>query len=83
MEPEVRPYVPGTPLDPPTAVLLPYPVKLAAKQKNVYFTPPESFNLAAMLSNPMILLMVFGGGMMLAMPYLMVRYCERTPSNFE
>ena len=34
--------------------------------------PPETFNLVAMMSNPMMLLMVLGGGMMLAMPYLMV-----------
>jgi hypothetical protein len=34
--------------------------------------PPETFNLVAMMSNPMMLLMVVGGGMMLVMPYLMV-----------
>lgn len=38
----------------------------------MYFVPAESFNLVAMFSNPMMLLMVFGGGMMLAMPYLIV-----------
>ena len=46
--------------------------------------PPEAFNLMAMMSNPMMLLMVFGGGMMLAMPYVMVsvmspfQYSKRT-----
>ena len=69
---EVRLYIPGTPLDPPSPVLLPYPIVLIPREKSVYFVPPETFNLVAMMSNPMMLLMVVGGGMMLAMPYLMV-----------
>jgi ER membrane protein complex subunit 7 len=69
---EVRLYVPGTPLDPLSPVLLPYPVVLIPRVKSVYFVPPESFSLVAMMSNPMMLLMVLGGGMMLAMPYIMV-----------
>ena len=69
---EVRLYVPGTPLDPLSPVLLPYPIVLIPREKSVYFVPPEAFSLVAMMSNPMMLLMVFGGGMMLAMPYLMV-----------
>lgn len=68
--PEARPHVPGTPFNPPSTVLLPYPIVLVPRQKLLYFVPPESFNLIAMLSNPMMLMMVFGGGMMLAMPYL-------------
>jgi len=68
---EVRPYVPGTPLNPPSSVLLPYPIVLIPREKSVYFVPPETFNLVTMMSNPMMLLMVLGGGMMLAMPYLM------------
>jgi len=68
---EVRLYVPGTPLNPPSPVLLPYPIVLIPRGKSVYFVPPETFNLVAMMSNPMMLLMVVGGGMMLAMPYLM------------
>jgi len=68
--PEARPYVPGTPFNPPSTVLLPYPMVFVPRQKSLYFVPPESFNLVAMLSNPMMLMMVFGGGMMLAMPYL-------------
>jgi hypothetical protein len=70
----VRPYVPGTPLNPPSPVLLPYPVVLVPREKSVYFVPPETFNLVTMMSNPMMLLMVLGGGMMLAMPYLMVGF---------
>ncbi|PPQ76717.1 hypothetical protein CVT26_004378 [Gymnopilus dilepis] len=68
--PEVRPYIPGTPFDPPSSVLLPYPIVLSAKEKADYFVPPESFNLAAMFSNPMMLLMVGVAVMMLGMPYL-------------
>ena len=69
---EVRLYVPGTPLNPPSPVILPYPIALIPREKSVYFVPPETFNLVAMMSNPMMLLMVVGGGMMLVMPYLMV-----------
>ena len=53
-------------------MLLPYPIVLIPREKSVYFVPPETFNLVTMMSNPMMLLMVLGGGMMLAMPYLMV-----------
>jgi hypothetical protein len=76
---EVRPYIPGTPLNPPSTVLLSYPISLAAKEKANYFVPPESFNLAGMLANPMMLLMVFGGALMLAMPYIMVRFPPSYP----
>jgi hypothetical protein len=69
--PEIRPYVAGTPLNPPSTISLPYPVSLSARQKHVYFVPLESFNLVGMFQNPMMLLMVLGGGMMLAMPYIM------------
>ncbi|KAG5718586.1 UPF0480 like protein [Termitomyces sp. T112] len=70
-EPLVRPYIIGTPLNPPSTVLLTYPIILTPKSKHAYFVPRESFNLVAMLSNPMTLMMVVGGAMMLAMPYLM------------
>ncbi|KAG6911827.1 hypothetical protein DXG01_000074 [Tephrocybe rancida] len=69
--PEVRPYAIGTPLNPPSTILLAYPISLTPRQKHAYFVPHESFNLLAMLSNPMMLMMVVGGAMMLAMPYLM------------
>ncbi|ESK98375.1 secreted salivary protein [Moniliophthora roreri MCA 2997] len=68
---EVRPYVPGTPLNPASTILLPYPITLSAKQKFNYFVPPESFNIMGMLGSPMMLMMLFAGGMVLAMPYLM------------
>jgi len=69
--PEVRPYVTGTPLNPPSTILLSYPIKMVPRQKHVYFMPPESFNLMAMFANPMMLMMVFGGIMVFAMPYIM------------
>jgi hypothetical protein len=70
--PEIRPYIPGTPLSPPSTVLLPYPVLLVARRKNDYFMPPPSFNALGMLQSPMVLMMIFGGVMMFAMPKLMV-----------
>ena len=71
--PEVRPYAIGTPLNPPSSIKLPYPVKLVPRQRNSYFVPHQSFSIMLILQNPMMLIMVFGGVMMLAMPYMMVR----------
>jgi len=68
--PEIRPYVPGTPLSPPVAITLPYPIKLHPRQKNQYFVPPQSFNIMGMFQNPMMLMMVGVGVMALGMPYL-------------
>ncbi|KAF8649903.1 hypothetical protein AX16_005662 [Volvariella volvacea WC 439] len=67
----VRPYLPGTPLDPPSSVQLPHPIVLSAKQRYNYFVPQEHFSVASMLKNPMMILMIVAGGMVLAMPYLM------------
>ncbi|KAK2461779.1 hypothetical protein APHAL10511_006242 [Amanita phalloides] len=68
---EARPYIAGTPLDPPSQVLLPVPLVLTPRQKNAYFIPPGSFNLLSMFSNPMMLLMVVTACMMLGAPYLL------------
>ncbi|KAL1690396.1 hypothetical protein GGG16DRAFT_125742 [Schizophyllum commune] len=70
-DPIVRPYVPGTPLDPPTQVTLPYPIVLTARGKYNYYTAPTSFNALGMLQNPMMLIMGVGFLMVIAMPYLM------------
>jgi len=59
-------------MDPPSNILLPYPLSITAKEKYVYFLPQESFNLGGMLSNPMMLAMIFCGILVLAMPYIMV-----------
>lgn len=68
---EVRPYIAGTPLDPPSTITLPYPITLSVKHKFGYFTPVESFNILSMLSSPMTLMMVFGAVMMIATPYML------------
>ncbi|KAI5980467.1 hypothetical protein F5J12DRAFT_841209 [Pisolithus orientalis] len=69
--PEVKSYVFGTPLLSPSAVILPYPIILSPRSKNSYFKPHESFSLLGMFRNPMMMLMLFTAGMMLAMPYIM------------
>jgi hypothetical protein len=69
--PEVRPYTVGTPLNPPSPIKLPYPIKLVPRQKKSYFIPHQTFDIMLMLQNPMMLITVFGGLMMLAMPYVM------------
>ncbi|THH34112.1 hypothetical protein EUX98_g31 [Antrodiella citrinella] len=69
--PEVRPYIPGTPLSPPAQVLLSYPIVLYARAAYDFYIPRQSFNVLAMFQNPMMLMMVFTGVMVLAMPYLM------------
>jgi hypothetical protein len=68
---EVRPYILGIPMNPPSNVILPYPLSIAAKEKYVYFLPRQSFNLGGMLSNPMMLAMLACGVLVLAMPYIM------------
>ena len=72
--PEVRPYTVGTPLNPPSPVKLPYPIKLVPRQRKSYFVPHQSFNVVQMFQSPMMLMMVFGGMMMLAMPYITVSH---------
>lgn len=69
---EVRPYILGIPMNPPSNILLPYPLIISCKEKYVYFQPQESFNLGGMLLNPMMLAMIGCGIMVLAMPYIMV-----------
>ncbi|KAI0307859.1 hypothetical protein B0F90DRAFT_1677932 [Multifurca ochricompacta] len=71
--PEVRPYTVGTPLNPRSPIKLPYPIKLVPRQRKSYFIPHQSFDVVQMFQNPMMLVMVFGGLMMLAMPYITVR----------
>ena len=70
--PEVRPYAVGTPLNPPSPIKLSYPIKFVPRQRKSYFVPHQSFDIVQMFQNPMMLMMVFGGLMMLAMPYITV-----------
>jgi len=69
--PEVHPYVIGTPFNPVSPISLLYPIILTPRSKNTYFVPRESFNVVGMFQNPMMLIMVFTGVMMFAMPYIM------------
>ncbi|TFK94285.1 hypothetical protein K466DRAFT_536123 [Polyporus arcularius HHB13444] len=69
--PEVRPYFPGTPLSSPSSVTLPYPIVLSARAKHDYFVPRESFNLLAMFQNPMMMMMLGAGVLVLLMPTMM------------
>ncbi|EGN91736.1 hypothetical protein SERLA73DRAFT_192093 [Serpula lacrymans var. lacrymans S7.3] len=69
--PKVWSYVLGTPLVSQSSVTLPYPVTFMARHKYKYFVPHESFNLMGMFQNPMMLIAVLTGVMMLGMPYLL------------
>lgn len=70
--PEVRPYIPGTPLTPAAPATLPYPITLSPLARLDYYTKQEAFNVVGMFKSPMMLMMLFAGGMVFAMPYLMV-----------
>lgn len=80
-EAEIRPYAPGTPLNPPSPIALSYPISLIPRQKHVYFVPRETFNLLGMLSNPMMLMMIAAGGMMFGLPYLTVSLTFLSPDS--
>lgn len=62
----------GTPLTSATSASLRYPIVLMPRHKNNYFKPRESFNLLGMFQNPMMMIMVLTGAMMLGTPYIMV-----------
>ena len=71
--PDVRVYIPGTPLNPPSAFTLPYPIMLQAQKKLDFFVPEASFNVMGMLQSPMVLMMGVTAIVVLAVPYLLVR----------
>ena len=56
----------------PSAIALPYPIRIAASQKLDYYTDRQGFNLLAMFKNPMMMMMLVGGVLVFAMPYIMV-----------
>ena len=62
----------GTPLLSAASVSLRYPIALTPRHKNNYFKPREAFNLLGMFQNPMMMVMVLTGVMMLGMPYIML-----------
>jgi len=71
--PEVRPYIPGTPLSSTanSPITVTYPLSIHPRYKNEYFVPKQSFNVMGMLQNPMIMMMGAVGVMVLALPYMM------------
>ncbi|KZP12033.1 hypothetical protein FIBSPDRAFT_799456 [Athelia psychrophila] len=69
--PSVHPHILGTPFSPASSIALAYPVVLTPRGKNAYYVAREGFNVMAMLSNPMMLIMGFTAIMMFAMPYIM------------
>ncbi|KAJ7071305.1 hypothetical protein C8F01DRAFT_1109955 [Mycena amicta] len=79
---QVRPYAVGTPLNPPSTIILPE-ISLVARVTHGYYMPPQSFNLMGMLGSPMVLMLVVGGGMVLAMPYLMKNMDPETLKEFK
>ncbi|KAI0094689.1 hypothetical protein BDY19DRAFT_988500 [Irpex rosettiformis] len=81
--PEIRPYTPGTPLSPPAPVMLPYPIILSPVAKLDYFTQQQAFNLIGMFNSPMMLMMLFGGIMVFATPYLMKNMDPEMRKEFE
>ncbi|CAE6428324.1 unnamed protein product [Rhizoctonia solani] len=80
----VHPHVLGTPFELSAAgPTLPYPLTLSARSKNVYFIPREGFNLAGMFQNPMMLMMVVTGVMVMFMPKLMDSMGEETKQELQ
>ncbi|KAJ7666410.1 hypothetical protein B0H17DRAFT_1089690 [Mycena rosella] len=79
---EIRPYSVGTPLNPASPILLPQ-ISLLPRVQHVYLVPVDSFNILGMLQNPMMLMMVFGGAMVFAMPYLMKNMDPETMKEFK
>ncbi|KAJ6627221.1 hypothetical protein B0H10DRAFT_1996116 [Mycena sp. CBHHK59/15] len=78
---EARPYTIGTPLDPASPVLF-TKLSLPARQRHIYFVPIDSFNLLGMVQNPMTMMVLFVGAMVLAMPYLMKNMDPETMKEF-
>ncbi|KAL5498210.1 hypothetical protein ACEPAH_2340 [Sanghuangporus vaninii] len=68
--PDVRPYIPGTPHNPPSTVSLQYPIVLTPRHKANYFVEMQSFNALGMLRNPMVLMMLVTAVLVFGMPYL-------------
>ncbi|CAE6488397.1 unnamed protein product [Rhizoctonia solani] len=79
-----HPHVLGTPFElSVTGPTLSYPLTLSPRSKNVYFVPREGFNLAGMFQNPMMLMMVVTGVMVMFMPKLMDSMSEETKQELQ
>jgi hypothetical protein len=69
----VQPWHPTKlPNDPLKSPSLPYPFTLYGRQDD-YFIPAPGMNIIGMFKSPMVLMMLFSGVMMYAMPKLQVR----------
>ena len=71
--PDIKSHIFGTILLSSSAVSLPYPIALIPHGKNNYFKPHASFSLLGMFQNPMMMMMLLTGVMVLGLPYVMVR----------
>ncbi|KAJ7042536.1 hypothetical protein C8F04DRAFT_1076246 [Mycena alexandri] len=69
------------PLNPASSIILPT-ISLPARATHSYFMPVDSFNLLGMFKNPMMLMLLFGGVMVLSMPYLMKNMDPETMKDF-
>jgi len=69
----IQPWHPTKlPNDPLKSPSLPYPFVLYGRQDD-YFIPAPGMNLMGLFKSPMVLMMLFSGVMMYAMPKLQVR----------
>lgn len=53
---------------------LPYPLDISPLGKEEFFEVNKGFEVGSMLKNPMILMMIFSGVIMLGLPYLTVSF---------
>lgn len=53
---------------------LPYPLEISPLGKEEFFEVNKGFEVGGMLKNPMILMMIFSGVIMLGLPYLTVSF---------
>ncbi|PSR72397.1 hypothetical protein PHLCEN_2v11740 [Hermanssonia centrifuga] len=62
---------------------LPYPITLSAVQKIDFYMPRQAFNLIGMFKNPMMMMMLVGGALVFAMPYIMKNMDPEVLQDFE
>ncbi|WVF66886.1 hypothetical protein IAT40_001629 [Kwoniella sp. CBS 6097] len=75
----VQAYNPTRNALPPTSASMAHPLVLSAVGKEDYFTPKGGMNIVGMLKNPMVLMMLFSGIMMYALPKLTASMADMDP----
>ncbi|OCF42370.1 hypothetical protein I317_03745 [Kwoniella heveanensis CBS 569] len=75
----VQTYNPTRKALPPTTASLAHPLILSAVGKEDYFMPKGGMNILGMLKNPMVLMMLFSGIMMYALPKLTASMADMDP----